>query len=214
MYLWERALSERSNEEWISDLGQPGSRREAALSDLWELLVRGLGYALAKYENVTQADIEDFAQDAVLKILDALDTFRGEARFTTWANKIAIHVAFSELRRRRWKDVSLEQMIEMPDGEFIPRTWVDPAADTEQQTLQRELLEVVRQVIAEELTDRQRQALVAARIHDVPLAELARRMNTNRNALYKLLFDARQRLQRRLLAKGLSTEDILAAFAD
>jgi RNA polymerase sigma-70 factor (ECF subfamily) len=207
-------LSERSNEEWISDLGQPGPQREAALNDLWQLLVRGLGYALAKYENVTQADIEDFAQDAVLKILDALDTFRGEARFTTWANKIAVHVAFTELRRRRWKDVSLEQMVEMPDGDVIPRTWVDPAADTEQQALQRELLDVVRQVIAEELTDRQRQALVAARIHGVPLAELARRMGTNRNALYKLLFDARQRLQRRLLAKGLSTEDILAAFAD
>ncbi len=207
-------MSERSNEEWISDLGQPGPQREAALNDLWQLLVRGLGYALAKYENVTQADIEDFAQDAVLKILDALDTFRGEARFTTWANKIAVHVAFTELRRRRWKDVSLEQMVEMPDGDVIPRTWVDPAADTEQQALQRELLDVVRQVIAEELTDRQRQALVAARIHGVPLAELARRMGTNRNALYKLLFDARQRLQRRLLAKGLSTEDILAAFAD
>lgn len=206
-------MSERSNEEWISDLGQPGPQRESALTELWELLVRGLGYALAKYENVTEADIEDFAQDAVLKILDALDTFRGEARFTTWANKIAVHVAFTELRRRRWKDVSLERMIEMPGGDLIPRTWVDPEADTEQQALQRELLEVVRQVIAEELTDRQREALVAARIRGVPLAELAQRMDTNRNALYKLLFDARQRLQRRLLAKGLSTEDILAAFA-
>lgn len=206
-------MSERSNEEWISDLGRPGPQREAALTELWELLVRGLGYALAKYENVTEADIEDFAQDAVLKILDALDTFRGEARFTTWANKIAVHVAFTELRRRRWKDVSLERMIEMPGGDLIPRTWVDPEADTEQQALQRELLEVVRQVIAEELTDRQREALVAARIRGVPLAELAQRMDTNRNALYKLLFDARQRLQRRLLAKGLSTEDILAAFA-
>lgn len=207
-------MSERSNEEWIRDLSEPGPRREAALNDLWELLVRGLGYALAKYQSVTEADIEDFAQDAVLKILDALDTFRGEARLTTWANKIAVHVAFTELRRRRWKDVSLEQMIEMPEGDFIPRTWVDPAADTEQQALQHELLEVVRQVIAEELTDRQRQALVAARIQGVPLAELARRMDTNRNALYKLLFDARQRLQRRLLSKGLSKDDILAAFGD
>ena len=207
-------MSERSDKEWVSDLARAGPQREAALKDLWDLLVRGLGYALARYENVTQADIEDFAQDAVLKILDALDTFRGDARFTTWANKIAVHVAFTELRRRRWKDVSLEQMTEMPDGDVIPRDWIDPAADTEQQALQGELLEVVRQVIADELTERQRQALVAARIHGVPLAELARRMDTNRNALYKLLFDARQRLQRRLLDKGLSAEDILAAFSD
>ncbi|MFN2154278.1 MAG: sigma-70 family RNA polymerase sigma factor [Anaerolineae bacterium] len=207
-------MSERSNEEWVSDLSEPGPQRELAVNELWGLLVRGLGYALAKYQSVTEADIEDFAQDAILKILDALDTFRGEARFTTWANKIAVHVAFTELRRRRWKDVSLEQMIEMPDGDLLPRTWVDPSAGTEQQALQHELLEVVREVIEEELTDRQRQALVAARISGVPLTELARRMDTNRNALYKLLFDARQRLQSRLLSRGLSKEDILAIFDD
>jgi RNA polymerase sigma-70 factor (ECF subfamily) len=67
-------------------------------------------------------------------------------------------------------------------------------------------------VIANELTDRQRQALVAVRIYGMPLAEVARRMDTNRNALYKLLHDARQKLKKRLLAKGLSEEEILAAF--
>ncbi|MBN1642169.1 MAG: sigma-70 family RNA polymerase sigma factor [Anaerolineae bacterium] len=206
-------MSERSNAEWVHDLSQPGQERAAALDDLRALLVRGLGYALAKYGNVTEADVEDFAQDALLKILDALHTFRGESRFTTWANKIAVHVAFTELRRRRWRDVSLDQMIETPDGDLIPRTWEDPSADTEQRALQTQVLEIMRDVIANELTDRQRQALVAARIHGVPLAELADRMGTNRNALYKLLFDARQRLQARLLARGLSTEDILAAFS-
>jgi RNA polymerase sigma-70 factor (ECF subfamily) len=205
-------LAERSNDEWIQELGQAGPLREAALSDLRALLVRGLGYATAKYGNVTPSDLEDFAQEALLKILDNLHTFRGESRFTTWAQKIAVNVAFTELRRRRWRDVPLEQVIELPDGELIPKTWVDPSAETEQQAIQRELLDTLHQVIANELTDRQRKALVAVRIHGMPLAEVARRMDTNRNALYKLLYDAREKLKRRLLAKGLSAEEILAAF--
>lgn len=205
-------MVERSNTEWIEDLGQPGPRRDAALDELRVLLVRGLGYAMARYAAVTEADIEDFAQETLLKILEALDTFRGESRFTTWAQKIAVHVAFTELRRRRWRDVSLEEMTTTPDGGLIPRTWIDPSARTEQQAVQHEIIETMRQVIEEELTEKQRQALVAVRVHDVPLSEVARRMHTNRNALYKLLFDARKRLQQRMLAKGLSTEDILAAF--
>lgn len=206
-------MADRTNQEWVTELSQPGPERNATLEDLRAILERGLGYALARHGNVTQADIQDFAQDALLKILDALETFRGESRFTTWAHKIAVHVAFTELRRRRWRDVSLDEMTQMPDGDLIPKSWVDPAADTEQQAIQNEILGIMRSVIEEELTDKQRQALVAVRIHGVPLAEVARRMGTNRNALYKLLFDARKRLQKQMLARGLSKEDILAAFS-
>lgn len=38
----------------------------------------------------------------------------------------------------------------------------------------------------------------------MPLQEVAVRMGTNRNALYKLLHDARQRLQRRMLRKRIA----------
>ena len=206
-------MAERSNKEWVGDLSEPGSRRDAALIDLRLVLVRGLGYAMSRYNNVTEADVQDFVQDALLKILGALESFRGESRFTTWAHKIAVHVAFTELRRRRWKDVSLDEMIQTPDGDLLPRTWVDPSAKTEDQAIQKSIIEIMRQVIADELTERQRQALIAVRIHGVPLAEVARRMGTNRNALYKLLFDARKRLQKRMLAQGLSKEDILSSFS-
>ncbi|MBN1811044.1 MAG: sigma-70 region 4 domain-containing protein, partial [Anaerolineae bacterium] len=63
-----------------------------------------------------------------------------------------------------------------------------------------------------ELTERQRQAMIAAVFGGMPGDEVARRMGTNRNALYKLLYDARQRLQRRLLARGLSMDDVMGAF--
>ena len=37
-----------------------------------------------------------------------IDTFEGRSQFTTWAYKIAVRVALNELRRRRWRDVSLD----------------------------------------------------------------------------------------------------------
>jgi len=204
-------MTERTNQEWLAALR--GLERDEALADLRAFLVRGLRYALASWSVVDEAILEDFAQDALLKILDGLDSFRGESRFTTWAQKIAVRVALTELRRHRWRDVSLDEMTGSPDMDFIiPDTLADPSAGPEQQAIQRTLLSTLRRIIATELTDKQRQALVAVRIHGVPLEEVARRMGTNRNALYKLLHDARQRLKKRMMAEGLSPQDVLAAF--
>jgi RNA polymerase sigma-70 factor (ECF subfamily) len=44
--------------------------------------------------------------------------------------------------------------------------------------------------------------------------EVAQQLGTNRNALYKLLHDARLRLQKRLAAEGLSPKDLLALFSE
>jgi RNA polymerase sigma-70 factor (ECF subfamily) len=201
----------RTNEDWLAALCGP--ERDEALIDLRGLLVRSLKYGLAGWSGVDEATVDDLTQDALLKILDRLDSFRGESHFTTWARKIAINAAFTELRRRRWRDVSLDEMIELAETDFIPKRLADPAADTEKQATQRILLSALRQIIAEELTDRQRQALVAVYIHAIPLEEVARGMGTNRNALYKLLHDARLRLKKRITLKGLPPQDFLAAFS-
>ena len=207
----------RTNDQWLQDLGESGPQQDEALADLRAVLVRGLGYALAKYTKVLDSDLEDFAQDALLKILAALDSFRGQSRFTTWAQKIAVHTAFTELRRRRWRDVSLEAVTGPPDAEetttYLPQVLADPSISTEQQTMQNEILDTMRRVIEQELTDKQRQALIAVRFHGMPIAEVAHRLDTNPNALYKLLFDARKRLKQRMLNSGLSPEDILSAFS-
>ncbi len=201
----------RTNEEWLSELR--GAKRDEALADLRAFLVRGLGYALASRSDVDDQILEDFGQDALLRILDNLDTFRGESRFTTWAQKIAVNVAFTELRRRRWQDTSLDQLTEGQSLDFVPDMLVDRSVGPDQQAVQRIFLETLKRLIATELTDKQRQALVAVRIQGMPLEEVARRMGTNRNALYKLLHDARQRLKKKMEAEGLWPEDVLEAFA-
>jgi len=205
------AIAERTNQEWLADLRGPD--RDKALADLGALLVKGLRYAMSDRPAVTEPDLEDFAQEALLKILAGLGTFRGESRFTTWAQKIAVRVAFTELRRRRWRDVSLDEMMGSSDTSFLHGTLSSAEAGPEQHAIQHMLLTALRRTIKDELTDRKRQALVAVHLQGLPLEEVARRMGTNRNALYKLLHDARQRLKKRLTAQGLSPQDMLAAFA-
>ncbi|NTV54515.1 MAG: hypothetical protein HGA73_03545 [Syntrophaceae bacterium] len=74
------------------------------------------------------------------------------------------------------------------------------------------MLARVRRVIEEELTDRQRQALVLLGLQDMPMEDAARKLKTNRNALYKLLHDARLRLRTRLALEDISPHEVLAMF--
>jgi RNA polymerase sigma-70 factor (ECF subfamily) len=201
-------MTDRTNREWLDALSDDG--QEEAMSALRAVLRRGLRFALAQRHGVTEADIEDFVQDAQVKILSSLASFRGESRFTTWAQKIAVHVGLSELRRRRWRDLSLEEMT--GNGDYVPDILSDQESGPEQLAIQQELLALVRLVIAEELTERQRQALLATQVRGVPLALVAEKMGTTRNALYKLLHDARAKLKQRILARGLTAEELLEAF--
>ena len=201
------ALKERSNDEWLAALRGP--KRDEALAELRAVLVRGLKGALGGQTKSVEPSVEDFAQEALIKILGSLDSFRGECRFTTWAQKICVRTAFAEMRRSRWRDVSLEEAMSRPE-ESTP---VDPQLDPERAATQTMIMAEFRRFIDEELTDRQRTALLAA-LGGMPLEAVADRMNTNRNALYKLLHDARKRLRQRMSAEMLSPQDVLGSFGE
>jgi RNA polymerase sigma-70 factor (ECF subfamily) len=187
-----------------------GEVQDVALTDLRDLLVRGLRHALVGRSNVDEQSLDDFAQEALLKIVTNLDSFRGESRFITWAQKIAVRTALTDLRRHRWREVSLDAMTGFPDTEIIPFILADPSPGPEQQIARQSALDSIERLMSEALTDRQNQAMKAA-LSDVPLQEVARTMGTNRNALYKLLFDARRRLRDATAARGLSSQDVLSA---
>jgi RNA polymerase sigma-70 factor (ECF subfamily) len=201
-------MQERTNEQWLAELRGPNP--DEALADLYELLVRGLRAALGGRADGVDANIGDFAQDALIKIVSNLDSFRGESRFTTWAKKIAVNVALTELKRRRWRDVSLQDLLDRRTA--TGRGLADPQLTPEQVAFQNMVLAKLRCTIDEELTDRQREAVVAVILEGMPIAEVARRMGTNQNALYKLLHDARKKLKLRMEAAGLSPQEVLAAF--
>jgi RNA polymerase sigma-70 factor (ECF subfamily) len=201
---------ERTSEQWLAELREPNP--DEALADLYDLLVRGLRAALGGYGGGVEANVGDFAQEALIKITGNLDSFRGESRFTTWAHKIAMNVAFTELKRRRWRDVSLQDLFAR--REAADRGPADTQLTPEQLTFQNMVLGELRRLVDEELTDRQREAVVAVILEEMPVSEVARRMGTNQNALYKLLHDARRKLKRQMEAAGLSPEEVLATFEE
>ncbi|HSR19502.1 MAG TPA: sigma factor-like helix-turn-helix DNA-binding protein, partial [Anaerolineales bacterium] len=76
-----------------------------------------------------------------------------------------------------------------------------------------DVLQRVQRIIAEELSERQRAAMMAISVEGVPVEEVARRLKTNRNALYKVLHDARVRLKERLESEGLPPAELLQMFS-
>ncbi len=203
-------MRERTNEQWLAELRGPNPGE--ALADLYELLVRGLRAAFGGYGGGIEANFGDFAQEALIKITGNLNSFRGESRFTTWAQKIAMNVALTELKRRRWHDVSLQELFTRREG--ADRGPAETELTPEQLAFQNMVLGELRRMIDEELTDRQREAVVAVLLEGMPVSEVARRMGTNQNALYKLLHDARRKLKRQMEAAGLPQQEVLAAFEE
>jgi RNA polymerase sigma-70 factor (ECF subfamily) len=188
----------RDNESWISELKQ---RRESAITDLRVVLLRNLRKALANRPGADNSFLEDAVQDSILRVMDRLDQFAGRSQFVTWATSIAIRVALGELRRSRWKDVSLDELT--IDPRLTPELTQSAAAPHERQAI----WETIQHAIQHELTHRQRAALLAE-LKGMPQAEIADRLGSNRNAVYKLTHDARKKLKRALEAAGYTAEDI------
>jgi RNA polymerase sigma-70 factor (ECF subfamily) len=202
---------DRDNETWQAHLGGTGPDQQAALSDLREALLRGLRRALSHRASADGEFREDVVQDALVRILERLAQFEGRSRFLTWALSIAIRVAMSELRRRRWKDVSLNEVI--ADADTTPGQAVDDELGPDLHWEREAILGAMRDLIQNDLTAKQREALLAE-MRGMPQDEIARYVGSNRNALYKLTHDARKRLKRGLEAAGFTAEDIRAAFAE
>jgi RNA polymerase sigma-70 factor (ECF subfamily) len=209
---------ERSNEQWIANLSVSGPDREAALADLNEIIHRGLPYSLSKYLSPQDPNFnalaDEVAQDTLLRVLDNLSSFEGRSKFTTWVHKIAVRIALTELRRKRWQDVSLDEIIENSETPASLSMMADASLSPEGAAEQADMLEHIQRIIEEELTERQRTALLAIGVHGMPMPVVADRMDMNRNALYKLLHDARLKLKKRLSDEGLAPEEILGVFGE
>lgn len=210
---------ERSNEDWLKALSTDDIR-DQALIDLQHFMLRGvMGYLNTRSDlaHLDRRDLEQLAQDtvqeALLRVQEKLATFKGKSKFTTWATKIAINYLISDLRRQRWRDVSLNQVIE--DGTSLedmiaagPDAQGNPALVTEQNLVWNTIMEVLQN----ELTERQRKAIIATQLNGIPLSEAATMLNTNTNNLYKLIHDARLKLKKRLAAQELEPAYILTLF--
>ncbi|MGE5264379.1 MAG: RNA polymerase sigma factor [Acidobacteriota bacterium] len=209
-------MGTRSNAEWLTDLSAASSAREAALADLRAIVATHLPYALSGWlspgDRQFDALAEDVVQETLLKVMAHLGSFEGRSQFTTWVQKIAVRVALTELRHRRWKDVSLDSMMTAEGEPAMPTAAPARATDPARAVMQSEMMAMLERIMAEEMTEKQRMAMMAVRVQGMPIEEVARQMGMERNALYKLLHDARRRLKKRMEREGLKPEEVLAAF--
>jgi RNA polymerase sigma-70 factor (ECF subfamily) len=188
--------------EWLASLR--GARRDEAIGRLHDLLLRAARSEIRRRNSggqITGPEVDDLAHqaaaDAVLLITDRIDEFRGESRFTTWAYKFVIFEVSTKLGRHFWK------LSRAPSGavewDLMPdRLGTRPADAAELQ----DLIAAVRLAAETCLTQRQRDVFVAIVVEGIPLDALVTRLGTTRNAIYKVMFDARQKLRRELVSGG------------
>jgi RNA polymerase sigma-70 factor (ECF subfamily) len=185
------------------------AEQSAAVRALRDILQNGLRVALNGRSDVSEAHLEDFAQESLLRVLDRLEQFQGRSKFTTWAQAIALNVAFTELRRKRWQDVSLDAL--MADGERMaePAMMADDVLGADEDRTR--LVAVLRHAIENDLTPKQRAAILGE-LRELPFDQIVELLGTSRSAAYKMLHDARRALKQRLHEAGITGADIQNAF--
>ncbi|HEX6445638.1 MAG TPA: sigma-70 family RNA polymerase sigma factor [Streptosporangiales bacterium] len=190
--------------DWVRALSGTGAQRHTALERLHDMLLRA---ALRETRRraagapVSGPELDDVAQqaasDAMVAILAKLSTFRGESRFTTWAYRFAVLEVSSKLGRHYWRNPTValdsEEWDRLPD-----RLGLDPSARAES----AELVAAVRRAVDDRLTAHQRRVFVAIVVDGVPLDALVARLEVSRNALYKVVFDARRKIRAALVSDG------------
>jgi len=195
---------DQESAEWLRDLQGNGAAREHATARLHELLIRvARGEAARRRATLPGRAIEEVddlcvqaASDALMAVLAKLGTYRGAARFTTWACKFAIFETSTRLRRHAWRQRKVE----------LDNTIWDRLPDTAPPVLQRlendQLIVALHRAIEDHLTERQRFIFQSVVMDDVPIDVLAERLGTSRGAIYKTLHDARAKLRRALIEAG------------
>jgi RNA polymerase sigma-70 factor, ECF subfamily len=194
-----------ASRRWVEQLHPDHPRHEQAVAKLHDILRRAAVHELnrrrGQLASLAGAELDDVAQqcadDAMMNILARVDDFQGRSRFTTWAYKFVIFEASSKLARHSWRhhppsadDLTFDQ---------LPDTL---AAKPGEQAERREQLVALKNAIERDLTPRQREVFVAIALNDVLIDVLALQLDTNRNAIYKNLFDARRKLRASLAAAG------------
>ncbi|MGH9097729.1 MAG: RNA polymerase subunit sigma-70 [Acidimicrobiales bacterium] len=201
--LGDRTLDADSG-RWLEGLNSVGPVHDATTVRLYELLLR-VARSEARRRSpqlgIAGPELDDLAHqaaaDAVVNVVGKVGDFRGESRFTTWACKFAIFEVSTKIGRHFWRNPTTSMDAE--DWDRLPdRFGLDPAEASEWGAL----VAALRATVDHELTDHQRRIFVAIVLNRVPLDSLVAELGSNRNAIYKALFDARRKLRASLVTNG------------
>lgn len=130
-------------------------------------------------------DVDDLVQETFVSVFRALGSFRGEARLSTWIDRIAVRAVFHHLRARK-RSVSLDAVAELEDS----------AAGLEDKTHAREGLRRLYAVLAE-MTPDARAAYALYAIDGRTIPEVAALTGTTKIAAKLRIWRARREVYQR-----------------
>jgi len=130
----------------------------------------------------------DALQDALVSVVQKMESFRGEARLTTWLHQVVVNACRMRLRRRRRRP---EEPIDVLDGRFAS----GPSAldELERRQNQRRVREAIGR-----LPEPYRVVLALCYLEEVPVDHVTRRLGISGNAVRIRLCRARRELRRLL----------------
>ncbi|MCX7929800.1 MAG: RNA polymerase sigma factor [Chlorobi bacterium] len=138
-------------------------------------------------------DAEDLVQEVFVRAWKSLDTFRGDARLSTWLHRITVNL-FINMRRSRSAQFHSEQ--ESFDEEYMTGgrdTEFDPEQMYHSQQIQADIEQALNK-----LSPAQRAVFVLRHYHGLSIKEIAEHMHNTDGTVKVLLFRAIRNLQRYL----------------
>lgn len=171
---------------------------DAALTELYRQHERR-AYNLALRTLGNPWDAADVTQEAFIKAFRNLDTFKGEARFSTWLHRIVVNAAYDHLRRHRPEPMDAEILDEVsgPSGTAAVvgsgREGIDPAVDGLSDPLREALMS---------LNEGFRFAVVLCDLLGFPYNEAAQILDVQEGTIKSRIFRAREALAAALKKVG------------
>lgn len=145
-----------------------------------------------------QAVAEELAQEVFLRVYRSRESYRAEAKFTTWLYRIATNLAVNHARDTKHERAAQNVYLDAPDEET--GTTPDVADDeltVEQQLLRDERMASIRKHVMA-LPERQRMAVLMHKYQGLDYKQIGDVLKLSESATKSLLFRAYQTLRERL----------------
>lgn len=155
----------------------------------------------------SDAETEDALQEAYLRAWRALDSFRADARLSTWLVRIVVNEALGRLRRHHAPVIPLDAAMNSPDPETQAWLQDDPDLQPDRITMRAEIRQLMEARI-DMLPDTFRSVFMLRAVEDLSVEEVSQALEIPETTVRTRFFRARS-----LLREGLS-RDIDMAISD
>jgi RNA polymerase sigma-70 factor (ECF subfamily) len=152
-------------------------------------------------------DAEDEVQNAFWRAYEHLADFHGDAKFSTWLNRILVNQALMRLRKRKTQRTHLSQDLEL-ENSLVPLAVPDPSASPEEDLAERELAELL-QKESQRIPPLLRSVFLMRDVEQVPIEQVAEFLGTSvaaaKSRLLRARAEMRERLRKHEGRRGLAT---------